>query len=143
MNGDSNFNLQRFINAQNALPFEDALREIVEGRKRGHWIWYIFPQISGLGHPEQSRYYAIECLSEARAFAEHAVLGRRLVEITEALIAHRPTPPESILGEIDAMKVRSCMTLFQMASEEDVFGRAIDSLFDGKVCPVTSKMLAD
>jgi len=143
MNDVPNFNLQRFLDAQDSLPFEVALQEIIEGRKKGHWIWYIFPQISGLGHSEQSKYYGIESLSEARAFAEHPVLGSRLVEITEALIAHRPTPPEHILGGIDAIKVRSCMTLFQMATEADVFSRAIKLFFDGNVCNATSTMLAD
>jgi len=138
---DDPFNLNRFLVAQENSNYENALDEISSGRKTGHWIWYIFPQMSGLGSSEQSRYYGIDSLAEARAYFEHPILGGRLVEITETLTEHKSTPLQDIVGNVDKMKVRSCMTLFRVASGNAVFDRAIEIFFDDIPCSVTLEML--
>ena len=107
-------NIERFIQAQNrGGSYNAALQEIHDGRKRSHWIWYVFPQMRGLGHSGMSEMYGIASLEEARAYLEHPTLKARLYEISRALLAHSDKSAESILGGIDAVKVRSCMTLFK------------------------------
>ncbi len=129
------FNLQRFLNAQAARygSYAAALEEIRQGRKVSHWIWYVFPQIQGLGHSYNARYYALESLDEARAYLSDEVLGARLREISEALLVHREMSARGILGDIDAVKVRSCMTLFDLVSPNDVFRRVLDTFYEGRV----------
>src|SRR6201996_4086916 len=116
MTGDP-FDLQRFVDAQEGGgAYSDALAELRDGRKRGHWIWFVFPQIAGLGQSPTSRLYAIGSLPEARAYLAHPLLGPRLQESTAALLALDPSlSAERILGGIDAMKLRSSMTLFARA----------------------------
>lgn len=128
-------NLNRFIVAQAKQwgGYELALREINEGHKRSHWIWYIFPQIHGMGHSELSKYYAISSLDEARAYLEDETLGPRLREITRAVLNHRNDNIETIMGsQIDAIKLRSSMTLFDLVSPDDVFSEVLEVFFDGE-----------
>ena len=110
--------LQRFVNAQDAGgTYERALAELQAGCKTSHWMWFVFPQIAGLGQSEMSQRYAIDSLEEARAYLEHPVLGPRLVECARALLGHEGLTAEEIMGGIDALKLRSSMTLFARAAQ--------------------------
>jgi uncharacterized protein (DUF1810 family) len=110
--------LERFVTAQNGGgTYERALAELRAGRKTSHWMWFVFPQIAGLGQSEMSRRYAIESLEEARAYLEHPVLGPRLVECAGALLGHEGISAKAIMGGIDAVKLRSSMTLFAHAAQ--------------------------
>lgn len=135
--------LRRFIKAQ-SLPYSGystALEEIKAGRKRSHWIWYIFPQLKGLGHSYNAEYYGIAEREEAEAYLADATLGLRLREISLALLAVNGKSASEILGGIDAMKVKSSMTLFDAISTGDVFAAVIDKYFNGKRDELTLKML--
>ena len=123
--------LQRFVDAQeDAAIYARALEELRAGRKRSHWIWFVFPQIAGLGQSPMSQAYAIRSLDEARAYLAHPLLGPRLRECCEALLAADPSASaESILGGIDAIKVRSSMTLFHRADPSDQPFRAMLTRF--------------
>ena len=119
-----------------------ALRELRDGRKTGHWIWYELPQVAGLGSSPMSREYAISGLDEARAYLAHPVLRARLVELCEALLVHRGRPAAEILGPVDALKVRSSVTLFLRADPtEPVFGRVLDAFYAGEPDPRTDALL--
>jgi len=133
--------LDRFLTAQ-ADSYATALAEIRQGAKRSHWMWYIFPQIAGLGQSPMARHYAIADLDEARAFLAHPVLGARYREMVEALQALGPTTVERVFGGIDAMKLRSSLTLFREASGERVFGEALDRWFGGDEDKATLDRLA-
>lgn len=123
--------LRRFEDAQNGV-YTSALAEIRSGRKRGHWMWFIFPQIYGLGSSDMARYYAIRNKAEAVDYLQHPLLGRRLVEISEELLKLGTNNAEEVFGTIDALKLRSCMTLFSLLEETNpVFGKVIDKFFDG------------
>lgn len=130
--------IERFTVAQDT-SFSDynlALEEIKAGRKSSHWIWYIFPQLRGLGHSRMSQYFGIKDRAEAEAYLSHPVLGPRLREITTALLAHKDDrSPARILGEIDAMKVRSCMTLFDSIAPGNIFVEVLDSMYGGQRDP--------
>ncbi len=120
-----------------------AVRELRAGRKTGHWIWYEFPQLAGLGRSPMSVRYAISGLDEARAYLSHPVLGPRLVECCEALLVHRGRDAADILGSIDAVKVRSSMTLFHRADPEaPAFRRVLDAFYGGVADPRTDELLA-
>ena len=134
--------LGRFVSAQ-AGVYEGALLELRRGRKTGHWIWFIFPQVAGLGSSEMSRYYAIGSLDEARAYLAHPVLGPRLLACAAAVLAVSGRSAAEILGSVDAVKLRSSMTLFQRAApDEPVFGRVLDRYFDGIADPATDEQLS-
>jgi uncharacterized protein (DUF1810 family) len=135
--------LQRFVDAQNAgQVYSQALAELRAGRKTSHWMWFVFPQIAGLGRSEISRRYAIASLEEARAYLDHPVLGPRLVECCEALLSHRGKSAEQILGGIDAIKLRSSVTLFARAAAElKVFQEVLDRYFDGEADAATVALL--
>jgi uncharacterized protein (DUF1810 family) len=125
------YDLDRFVRGQTA-NYEDALRELRAGRKTGHWIWFIFPQIEGLGRSDISRHYALESLDEARAYLAHPVLGLRLRECAASLLGVTERSAEQILGSVDAMKVRSSMTLFHRAApDEPVFDQVLERHYDG------------
>ncbi len=125
-------NLKRFIDAQET-SYQTALSEIKNGRKRSHWMWYIFPQIQGLGFSETSRYYAIKDLNEAEEFLQHPLLGKRLVEISNELLKLPSGNATSIFGNPDDLKLRSCMTLFAAVPNADpVFQSVLDKFFNGK-----------
>jgi uncharacterized protein (DUF1810 family) len=129
--------LDRFVTAQ-AGVYDGALAELRRGRKTGHWIWFIFPQIAGLGRSETSRYYAIGTLEEARAYLAHPVLGPRLLACAAALMAVRGRSAVEILGSVDALKLRSSMTLFYRAApDEPLFGQVLDRYYDGVADPAT------
>lgn len=133
-------NIERFLEGQR-FGYEQALAEIRNGLKTGHWVWYVFPQMRGLGRSPNSTYYGIGSLAEARSYLEHPVLGTRLREITGAFLSHRGRSAESVLGGIDAMKVRSCMTLFDIVSPDDVFADVLDEFYGGRRCRRTLDML--
>ena len=148
MNTQDSFNLQRFLDAQEN-EYEQALKEIRNGRKTTHWIWFIFPQIHGLGHSCMSEHYGIESLDEARAYWKHPILRQRLVEITEALLAHSrkrlfhaPKTAFEILGTIDAIKVCSCMTLFDMVEPNGIFADVLNVFYEGERDPLTLEKLS-
>ncbi len=125
-------NLERFKQAQE-YAYATALAEIRGGKKTSHWIWYIFPQLKGLGRSYNSEYYGIENLEEAKAYLEDETLGTRLREISQALMEHtNKHSAYDIFGGLDAKKVKSCMTLFDMVSPNDVFASVLDAFFDGK-----------
>jgi uncharacterized protein (DUF1810 family) len=129
------FGLQRFVDAQDAGgTYDAALRELRAGRKRGHWMWFVFPQIAGLGHSEMSRHYAVSGTDEARAYLRHPVLGPRLVACARALADLPPgTDAVAVLGPIDAQKLHSAMTLFAAADPaEPVFGEVLGRFFGGR-----------
>ena len=134
--GEVFFNLERFIEAQK-FDYDLALHEICEGQKRGHWIWYIFPQIKGLGHSYNSEYYGLSGKDEARAYLDHPVLGQRLREITTALLNCNNSSVDDILGFPDNLKVRSCMTLFDIVAPNDIFSEALNKYYEGKRCDKT------
>jgi uncharacterized protein (DUF1810 family) len=152
--------LQRFVTAQDeGGTYERALAELRAGRKTSHWMWFVFPQIAGLGRSEMSRRYAIESLEEARAYLEHPVLGPRLVECAQALLAREGRSAEEIMGGIDAVKLRSSMTLFAQASQlasprkrahsnsfrgldgTEVFGEVLERYFGGEADAATLRLI--
>ena len=129
--GDT-YDLERFVQAQHA-DYERALSEIRNGRKRSHWMWYIFPQFEGLGISSTSRRYSIKSLAEAEAYLSHAVLGPRLVECSESALRVEGLSAVEIFGFTDARKLCSCATLFALVSSEgSVFHRLLDKYFHGK-----------
>ncbi|MBQ6215530.1 MAG: DUF1810 domain-containing protein [Oscillospiraceae bacterium] len=132
--------LSRFLNAQ-ARDYEQALSEIRAGRKRSHWIWYIFPQLDGLGYSGTARYYAIKDRAEAEAYMEDPVLSKRLIEISEALLELDSDDPTEVMGYPDDLKLRSSMTLFSMVSDDPVFKKVLDKFFGGEECSYTREYL--
>jgi uncharacterized protein (DUF1810 family) len=125
------YRLERFVAAQDGV-YDDAVAELRRGRKTSHWMWFVFPQIAGLGRSATAQRYAIGSLDEARAYLEHPVLGPRLIESASILLGNDDATAEQIFGQIDAMKLRSSMTLFRHAApDEPVFGRVIDRFFEG------------
>lgn len=133
MENIENTGLQRFIEAQND-SYDQALKEIRNGRKLTHWIWYIFPQIKGLGFSYNSEYYGITFLQEARDYLENELLRKRLFEITESLLMHKGKDIESIMGDIDALKLKSSMTLFDAVQPGSIFGEVLDEFYGGERC---------
>jgi uncharacterized protein (DUF1810 family) len=131
------FDLQRFVDAQDrGGTYARALAELRAGRKTSHWMWFVFPQRAGLGLSEMSRAYAISSAAEARAYVDHPVLGTRLVECAEALLGHEGRSAREIIGEIDAVKLRSSMTLFARAApEQPVFEAVLGRYFEGEADP--------
>lgn len=135
------YNLNRFVHAQ-AHSYETALNEIRNGQKRSHWMWYIFPQLRGLGQSANAQFFGISCAEEARAYLSHPVLGARLVEISEALMALEDRDACRIFGYPDVQKLRSCMTLFAAVSESpNVFQRVLDAYYGGRSDEMTLKLL--
>lgn len=125
-------NLTRFLEAQKH-EFNPALHEIKSGRKTGHWMWYIFPQISGLGSSETSRFYAIKDMAEAKQYLNHPVLGQRLIEIASELLKLETNDPVAIFGNVDSLKLKSSMTLFSLSEHSNpVFQKVLDKYFGGK-----------
>jgi len=135
-------NLSRFITAQKG-DYAKALEEIKSGRKRGHWMWYIFPQIKGLGYSFYSTYYAIKDIEEARAYIDDDLLGGRLREISRELLMLQESDAEKIFGTPDDLKLRSCMTLFSQVdnSDDNVFKKVIDKFFEGNLDELTIRNL--
>jgi uncharacterized protein (DUF1810 family) len=137
------FNLQRFVEAQNG-SYARALAELRAGRKTSHWIWYVFPQLDRLGFSEASRFYGLSGLDEARAYLAHKVLGPRLRECVEAMLAAGDRAAADILGVTDGMKFRSSMTLFARAAPKDaLFVQALEKFFQGEADPKTRALLEE
>jgi uncharacterized protein (DUF1810 family) len=134
--------LQRFLDAQDGV-YEQALAELRAGRKRTHWMWFVFPQIAGLGHSSTAAYYAIADLAEARAYLAHPLLGARLAECAEALLGVTGRTAHEILGSPDDLKLRSSMTLFaQVAGPDSVFRRVLERYYGGEADARTLDLLA-
>jgi uncharacterized protein (DUF1810 family) len=144
MTAAEEYDLERFVAAQDAGgTYQRALAELGAGRKIGHWMWFIFPQIAGLGFSPTSRTYAIRSLPEARAYLRHPVLGPRLTECARTLTHVSGLTAERIFGDIDAIKLRSSMTLFRHADPTEVlFGRVLEQYFDGQPDPRTDQAVA-
>jgi uncharacterized protein (DUF1810 family) len=137
------YRLERFVEAQDS-GFDGVLAELRDGRKTSHWIWFIFPQVAGLGHSSASQLYAIASLDEARAYLAHPVLGARLRECAGILLTSKDRTAVEILGDTDAMKLRSCMTLFQRAApDEPIFGQVLDRFYDGVGDALTNARLGN
>jgi uncharacterized protein (DUF1810 family) len=135
-------NLDRFLKAQEE-DYETALSEIRSGYKRSHWIWYIFPQLKGLGFSSTSEYYGINGLSEAKSYMENEILRARMIEISEALLTLESSDAEDVMGYPDNLKLMSSMTLFaEAAPEEKVFQRVLDKFFGGKKDQRTLELIA-
>jgi len=137
------FNLQRFVEAQDPV-YERVLAELRRGRKTSHWMWFVFPQISGLGVSGMSRRYSISSLAEARAYFRHPVLGPRLVECAQLVMAVQGKTVYDILGSTDDLKFRSCMTLFSRAAEDPgVFEQALNKYFSGEPDALTLERILE
>ena len=137
------YDLNRFCEALD-FAYELALGEMRAGRKRSHWIWYVFPQVKGLGRSYNARYYALDGVEEARQFVNDEELGGRLREITEVVLEHRGIDVEDLMnGEIDAIKLRSSMTLFDLVSPNDIFAQVLDAFFDGNRCEHTLEICGE
>lgn len=133
--------LERFLDPQKFM-YEQALAEIHNGRKEDHWIWFIFPQLRGIGKSQLSYHYGIHDIEEAKAYYSHPILGKRLREATQ-LILQQTKELEEIFGYLDSMKVRSCMTLFFHATGDEIFIKVIEKFFDGHEDDLTIKLLKD
>ena len=135
------FNLQRFLDAQKN-DYADALREIKQGYKQSHWIWFIFPQMRGLGMSYMAEYYGISSIEEARAYLDHPTLRARLLEISTALLKHKgKSTAYEILGTIDAIKVRSSVTLFDHIMPHAIFAKVLDAFYNSQRDEKTTQMI--
>ncbi|MBP3194404.1 MAG: DUF1810 domain-containing protein [Cardiobacteriaceae bacterium] len=132
--------INRFISAQKNY-FEIACEELKQGKKESHWMWFIFPQIAGLGLSEISQFYAIRDIAEARKFIADKTLGTNLVKICQILLTLNTNSAEKIFGDIDSIKLRSSMTLFAEISDDDVFQKVLDKFFQGKKDTKTLELL--
>lgn len=141
--GEMTFDLDRFVKAQDSemYNYADALNEIKAGHKQGHWIWYVFPQIKGLGHSYRSEFYGIASTEEAKAYLQHPALGKRLRDITQAFLDCNNPSAFNVLGFPDVLKVQSCMTLFDLVSPKDIFNDVLDKYYEGKRCEKTIRRL--
>jgi uncharacterized protein (DUF1810 family) len=137
------YRLDRFIDAQNdSGEYQSVVSELQNGRKLGHWMWYIFPQVRGLGRSWTSQKYAITSLAEARAYLEHPQLGPRLLECARLLLRIEGKRASDIFGSLDAMKLRSCMTLFSRADpQQATFRQVLDKYFQGAEDQETIRLL--
>ena len=138
---DDELDLERFVDAQR-ISYDDAFHEVASGKKKTHWMWYIFPQIKGLGVTSISQKYAIKDLAEARAFYEHPYLGKNLRDITAVLLTLQTDDAYGIFGSPDHLKLRSCMTLFSVAvPEEPLFLQVLDKYYGGRKDEKTLEIL--
>jgi len=141
---DMVFNLERFIEAQDSHgAYKAALSEVRAGEKRTHWIWYVFPQVDGLGFSEMSHFYGFKSVLEAKAFLDDPVLGKRLKEITMALLEHEDKSAEEIFGYVDAMKVKSSMTLFDLIQPYHLWGAVLETFYSDSRCQKTIEITAE
>ncbi|MEJ5945504.1 DUF1810 domain-containing protein [Pseudokineococcus basanitobsidens] len=142
---DDPFDLRRFVDAQAGGTYEQALAELRAGRKRGHWIWFVLPQLRGLGSSPAAHHYGLTGLDEARAYLAHPVLGPRLRECTQALADLPGGDPTAVLGAVDALKVRSSATLFARAADDggspDVFRAVLAQYYGGQEDAATTTRL--
>jgi uncharacterized protein (DUF1810 family) len=133
--------LERFVKAQERM-YQVALKEIREGKKRSHWMWYIFPQLRGLGTSSMAHTYGISGLDEAKAYLEHPWLSGRLYELCVSLLQHKDKSAYDIFGDIDEMKLKSSMTLFALTSEDyTIFDQVLEQFFEGEMDEVTVSLI--
>lgn len=137
----SQTDLSRFVDAQNGM-FETALAEITSGRKRSHWMWFVFPQLRGLGHSAMARHYGIASLNEARDYLAHPLLGTRYKASVAALNKLAVADAVGVFGVTDAMKLRSSLTLFELAGPSPMIGEALKRFFDGQRDEATIRILS-
>jgi uncharacterized protein (DUF1810 family) len=137
---DDPFDLQRFVDAQ-APVYRQVCAELAAGRKTSHWMWFVFPQLKGLGRSATAQHYGIGSTAHAQAYWAHAVLGARLKQCTELVLAREGRSAHEIFGPPDDLKFRSCMTLFARATGEPLFTRALDKYFGGQPDPATLALL--
>ncbi|MDR6845634.1 DUF1810 domain-containing protein [Flavobacterium granuli] len=138
---NSTTTLMRFLEAQNKM-YLTAFSEIEKEKKETHWMWFIFPQIKGLGHSDTANYYAISDLKEAEEFLQHPILGKHFIEITTLLLRLKHKSAEAIFGDLDALKLRSSMTLFASAKNTNlVFQEVLDAYFAGQFDPLTLSII--
>ncbi len=131
---------ERFLDAQ-APVWETVRAELAAGRKRSHWMWFVFPQLAGLGRSSTAAFFGLGGLDDAAAYLAHPVLGARLIEASSLTLAHSGKPAEAVLGAVDALKLRSCATLFgRVPGAPSVFGGVVDAFYDGP-CERTLAML--
>lgn len=137
------FNLNRFEDAQTGV-WDSAFEELRAGRKQTHWMWFVFPQLAELGRSATARHFGISGIAEARAYLAHLVLGERLDACCNMLLEHAGTSAVAIFGEVDAMKLRSCLTLFRAAAgpERQIFDQCLARYFGGQPDPLTIAALA-
>ena len=137
------FDLHRFVEAQRPV-YDRALQELQAGRKTTHWIWFVFPQLRGLGHSDMAERFGVSGAAEAQGYLQHPVLGPRLVESVTALLQHRDQSALQILGHPDDLKLRSCLTLFAAAAPDDaVFQEALAQFFGGEMDAKTLLLLGE
>lgn len=130
-----------FLEAQDSV-WPQVLAELEAGKKTSHWMWFVFPQLAALGHSHMSQLYGLHDLAEAGAYLAHPELNRRLTEAAGLVLTHEGTPPDSILGPVDAMKLRSSMTLFAAVSDAPpVYSRVLDAFYGGAGCPETLRLI--
>ena len=135
------YNLQRFVDAQDPV-FAQVCAELRAGRKSSHWVWFIFPQLQGLGHSSTAKYYAISGLEEAKAYLSHPILGPRVIDCCRLATGIQGRSIEEILGQLDSLKFRSSLTLFaHAASANQPFKAALEKYFEGKPDPITMDLL--
>ncbi|MCZ6764411.1 MAG: DUF1810 domain-containing protein [Alphaproteobacteria bacterium] len=135
------YDLRRFVDAQ-APVYGQVLLELRSGEKKSHWMWFVFPQLKGLGHSPMAQRFALSSSDEAAAYLDHPVLGPRLIECTGIVNGHEGRTARGIFGHPDDLKFRSCMTLFALtAPDSPVFKKALDKYFDGETDPLTSRGL--
>jgi uncharacterized protein (DUF1810 family) len=139
------YDLQRFVDAQDAGgTYDSAVAELRAGRKRSHWMWFVFPQIAGLGRSPTAQAYAISSLEEAQAYLAHPVLGPRLTESSRIVADLRGLTAEEVFGGVDSLKLCSSMTLFHRADPDNaLFERVLDAYFGGRADPATDRLLAE
>ncbi|MDM3886379.1 DUF1810 domain-containing protein [Pseudomonas sp. BCRC 81390] len=138
----ADYDLERFVEAQNRV-YDQVMQELQAGHKRSHWMWYVFPQLAGLGRSAMAERYALAGIDEARAYLAHPLLGPRLQACLSALLQHRDKSARAVLGSPDDLKLRSCLTLFARAAPDNpLFQRALAQFYDGKPDPLTVSALA-
>ena len=136
------FDLERFVKAQEH-SYSAALDEVTNGRKQSHWVWFILPQLRGLGFSERAHKFGISGMAEAKAYMAHPLLGPRLVEVVEAMLQHKGSSAEDVLGDTDARKFQSCLTLFSLAAPQVAcFNEALQQFFSSERDAATLKLLA-
>lgn len=136
------FELSRFLEAQVEM-YSTALYELRDGHKQSHWIWFVFPQLAGLGRSSTSERFGLSGVAEAAAYLAHPVLGARLRKVVQAMLTHGSVPAADTLGELDAMKFRSCLTLFNLAAPaEPLFSEALKRFFEGQSDPRTVDLVS-
>ncbi|WP_114954035.1 DUF1810 domain-containing protein [Sphingosinicella terrae] len=138
----ADLDLERFVTAQAGI-YEQALGELRRGRKSGHWMWFVFPQIAGLGRSANAWHFGLRDIDEARAYLGHSILGPRLLTCVEALLSQRGRSADAIFGPLDAMKLRSSMTLFERVAEHPApFAEVLEAFFDGERDGLTLERVA-